>query len=146
MTKLHLGAGKIRKEGYINIDTRELPSIDLVRDILRGLPYSDDTINEVFSENFMEHIPQTETIFVMNEIWRVLKPGGIAHHIIPLAGTQNDYQDPTHLSRWHINTFLYYMNGHYKNDYYDGMIKGWDIQKCEIMSTGQCLEVILKKP
>lgn len=147
MPKLHLGCGNLRKDGYINIDNRELPSVDLVRDITKGLPFSDETIDEVYSENFMEHIPQSEVIFVMNEIWRVLKPGGIAHHMIPLAGTPNDFQDPTHLSRWHPDTFLYFTKDHKKNEYYGEYIKPWNIELCTVVEPKlHTIEVKLIKP
>ena len=112
--KLNLGAGNKRHDGYINLDICPSDSVDVVRDVLRGLPFSDDTFDEVYSENFLEHIPQSECIFVMNEIWRVLKVGGLANHVIPLAGTANMYQDPTHVSNWHPDTFLYYTKGKYQ--------------------------------
>lgn len=145
--KLHLGAGNQILEGYINIDNRQLPGINIVRDILRGLPFEDNTIEKVVSENFLEHIPQTEVIWVMNEIWRVLKPGGIAHHVIPLAGTFNDWQDPTHLSRWGVETFDYFTKDHYKNNYYDQAVSPWIIQSLEVLPPKRhTLEVIMIKP
>lgn len=144
--KLNLGCGNDPKVGFINLDYRQLPGVDVVRDVLRGLPFADETFDLVESENFLEHIPQTDVIFVMNEIWRVLKKGGTAHHIVPLAGTFNDWQDPTHLSRWGKETLDYFTKDHYKNKYYDGMVKPWIIIKNEILPPKHhTLELILQK-
>ena len=142
--KLILGCGDSpRKEGYINLDIRNLPTVDVVRDVLRGLPFDDDSFTLVETENFMEHIPQAEVIFVMNEIWRVLAVGGTAHHHIPLVNTDNDWQDPTHLSRWGVETFKYFERGSKKNLYYGEMIKPWTINSLE--ADTRAIKVILQK-
>lgn len=143
--KINLGSGTQPKQGYINLDGRNLPEVDVVRDILRGLPFADNSIEEVFSENFMEHLPQTECIWVMNEIWRVLIPGGIAEHWIPPAGSMNFFQDPTHTAHWSERTFNYFKAGDPKNAYYGGDIKPWDIEKIELLNGEQILHVIIKK-
>lgn len=143
--KLVIGCGNKRKEGYINLDIRPLEGVDVVRDVLRGLPFDDDSFTLVETENFMEHIPQAEVIFVMNEIWRVLAVGGTAHHHIPLVNTDNDWQDPTHLSRWGVETFAYFEKDNKKNLYYN-YIKPWTINKLEIQSPEPiALDVILQK-
>ncbi len=121
---LHLGCGTVIRADWINLDIRDLPGVNIVRDILRGLPFSDDVVDEIYSENFLEHIPQAEVIWVMNECWRVLKMGGVAAHIIPLAGTDNDFGDPTHLSHWSENTITYFNHAHLHWSYYSG-IKPW---------------------
>ena len=142
--RLHLGCGASPKAGWINLDSRPLPGVDIVRDVLRGLPFSDEAIDEVYSENFLEHLPQAETIWVMNEIWRVLKPRGIAIHLIPQAGTVFDLADPTHQSRWHTETFTYFELGHGRNAYY-GTIKPWIIE-IRLTKPNELLHVTMEKP
>lgn len=145
MKKINLGSGGEKKDGYLGLDVRNLPGVDIVRDILRGLPFANETIDEIYSENFLEHVPQAEVVWVMNEIWRVLKFGGLAHHFIPLVGTDNDWQDPTHLSRWGIETFRYFDKENKKNEYYGDDIKPWAIMKLEVTAGGRSIEVILMK-
>lgn len=143
--KLHLGCGNSPKPAWINIDSRPLPGVDIVRDVLRGIPFAADSIDEIYSENFLEHVPQTECIWIMNEMWRVLKPGGISHHLIPEAGSINFYQDPTHLSHWHRETLTYFTLGHGRNKYYGGDIKPW-LVTWTLTEPNKLLDVTFKKP
>lgn len=141
--KLNLGSGDKKKEGFINIDIR---GGDIQRDVLRGLPFQDNTIDEIESEYFMEHIPQIEVIWLMNEIWRVLKPEGIMTHLIPLANMPDDLADPTHLSKWTLGTFNYFEKGNRKNEYYGDAIKSWTINYLELIGDNRdTIKVILKK-
>lgn len=125
MRRLNLGCGSTPKEGFINIDSRALPGVDLVRDVLRGLPFDDNSVDSIYSENFLEHLPQSECIWMMNEMHRVLKPGGEAIHVVPLAGSTNFFQDPTHTAHWVQETFTYFTLGHARNLYYGGAIAPW---------------------
>lgn len=127
MIRLYLGCGSTPRPGWVNLDSRALPGVDIVRDVLRGLPFADGTVDEIASENFLEHLPQTEAIWIMNEMHRVLKLGGVAHHLIPEAGSVIQMQDPTHLSQWHEVTFTYFQQGHGRNKYYGDLIKPWAI-------------------
>ena len=124
--RLHLGCGKDIKEGWVNLDMLDLPGVDVVRDILRGLPFNDETFEWVYSSNVLEHIPQTEVIWVMNEIWRVTKVGGQFHCILPIAGTHAAYENPTHTANWTPQTIAFFVKGNKMNVYYDG-IKGWKL-------------------
>ena len=45
------------------------------------IPFGDDSFDVVFSSNVLEHVPHIEKL--QSEIRRVLKPGGIAIHILP---------------------------------------------------------------
>lgn len=144
MKRLNLGCGTQHKEGYINIDKRPEVKPDIVRDILRGLPFSDDSVDEVYSQDFLEHIPQAEVVWVMNEIWRVLKRGSVAQHIVALAGTANEHQDPTHLSSWNEETFTYFLAGHKHNTYYGSLIQSWDI--VALAAGEKTITATLRKP
>lgn len=126
--RLNLGCGDKPRAGWINIDNRPLPGVNIVRDILRGLPFADNSVVEIFSDNFLEHLPQTEAIWAMNEMHRVLVDGGLAVHIVPSAGSVIQMQDPTHLSQWHKETFTYFEWSHARNAYYGNTIKPWSIK------------------
>ncbi len=49
----------------------------------------------------------------MNELWRCLKPGGIADIIVPTTDGRGWAQDPTHICYppFNRNSFLYYTHG-----------------------------------
>ena len=146
MIKLYLGCGHSRKEGYLGVDVRSLSEVDIVRDILRGLPFSDGVVEAIYSENFLEHLPQAECIWCMNEMHRVLRSGGEAQHLVPVAGSTNFWQDPTHLSHWVPETFTYFQLGHPRNAYYGGSILPWQVESVEILEPNKVMDVWLRKP
>src|SRR3989304_7875525 len=145
MIKLYLGCGHSRKEGYLGVDVRSLSEVDIVRDILRGLPFSDGVVEAIYSENFLEHLPQAECIRCMNEMHRVLRSGGEAQHLVPVAGSTNFWQDPTHLSHWVPETFTYFQLGHPRNPYYGGLILPWEVNSVVILEPNKVMDVWLRK-
>ena len=125
--KLNLGSGYRNKEGYINIDINEQCKPDVVLDITQGLPYDDSTIDEVRAWDILEHIPIGKTVPLIEEIWRVLKPGGLLESFTPDAEYgQAAFQDPTHVSFWVENSWLYYSHPDYRK-LYDIRAEFWPI-------------------
>lgn len=117
--KINLGSGKRKMEGFINIDIQERVNPDLVCDVSKGLPYEDSTVEEIRAYDFLEHIPLGKTVGVIEEIWRVLKPGGIFESFTPDAEYgQGAFQDPTHVSFWVENSWKYFSEFAYR-DLYD---------------------------
>lgn len=100
---LHLGCGQNIIKGWTNMD--RMPGADVVCDLTQGIPAGDSSYDYVFSEDFLEHLPPEKKVFMINEIWRVLEPGGIMEHFVPNAGSRNDFGSPTHLSHWNLQTF-----------------------------------------
>jgi predicted SAM-dependent methyltransferase len=76
VTRLHLGCGRIRLPGYINVDIQPGAAVDKVAD-LRALPWPDSSIDMVYSCAAIEHFGRREWIDVLKEWARVLKPGGL---------------------------------------------------------------------
>lgn len=111
--RLHLGCGERVWPGWINVD-RHVPSnrgeaIFARCDVTKSrLPLNDASVDYVFSEDFLEHIPPGKCVAVMNEIHRVLVPGGVMEHYVPNAGSRNDYGSPSHLSHWNRQTFEHF--------------------------------------
>ena len=74
--KLNLGCGLDRKEGYKGVDIRPLPTVDFVADV-RALPFDDASVEEIFSQDIIEHLPSKDIEPTLREWQRVLIPGGI---------------------------------------------------------------------
>ena len=115
--KLNLGCGFRKMPGYINIDNRPEVSPDLVCDLTKGIPYKDSSIEHVRAVDFLEHIPIGKTVQMIEEIYRVLRPGGMLSHFTPSTDGRGAFQDPTHVSFWNKNSWLYYMDDAYRNLY-----------------------------
>jgi SAM-dependent methyltransferase len=70
--KLHLGCGKKRWEGFVNVDIHDS---DMDCDV-RCLPLNDCVADEIHAIHVAEHFFRHELPVVLAEWCRVLKPGG----------------------------------------------------------------------
>jgi predicted SAM-dependent methyltransferase len=73
-TFLHVGCGKRLLPNFVNIDIG--PEAEVRVDVRGGLPYSDESVDGVFSEHFLEHLTVEEGTRFLRECRRVLRPGG----------------------------------------------------------------------
>jgi len=112
--KLNLGCGYRKIDGYVNIDNREELAPDMLADISTGLPLKNNVAEEIRTFDFLEHISADDIIFVIEEIWRVLKPNGKFISFTPSTDGRGAFQDPTHRSFWNINSWIYYCDDEYR--------------------------------
>ncbi len=73
--RLHVGCGDKHLEGWINIDQQQLPGVDVVADVTRGLRFSD--VEAVYAEHFLEHLPITAVLDFFLESHRMLAADGV---------------------------------------------------------------------
>jgi predicted SAM-dependent methyltransferase len=80
--RLNLGCGHVPREGYINVDQRDLPGVDIIADAGR-LPFEEGSVVEIFSAHTLEHFPQ-ERLRRLLPYWRsLLVPNGAFRAIVP---------------------------------------------------------------
>lgn len=91
--KINLGCGYRPREGWINIDIDPAVNPNVVRNIEKGLPFSDSVADEVYASHVLEHV--NDFFFVMQEIWRVCINGAIIKIIVPHWQYQAAF-DPDH--------------------------------------------------
>lgn len=98
MLKLDLCCGYRKPEGYFGVDDRIECDPDLLWDIERnGLEYfEDNSVDEIRAHDALEHIASDRCIYVMEEIYRVLKPNGILDFFTPSTDGRGAFQDFTH--------------------------------------------------
>ncbi len=81
--RVNLGAGHIALPGYLNLDGRELPDIDVVASV-DDLPFEAGTLTEIFSAHLLEHFPVEELRKVLLPHWvSMLVPGGKFVAVVP---------------------------------------------------------------
>ncbi|MCM0640331.1 class I SAM-dependent methyltransferase [Cellulomonas wangsupingiae] len=81
--RVNLGCGHVPLDGYVNVDNRDLPGVDVVADV-RHLPFEDGTVDEFFSSHFLEHFPQEQLRRVVLPYLRdKLAPGGRMRAVVP---------------------------------------------------------------
>ena len=73
--RLHIGSGQRRLPGWINIDRQNLPGVDRVLDVTKGLPY--DNLSAIYAEHFLEHLPLDAGLAFLAECRRALRSEGV---------------------------------------------------------------------
>jgi len=82
MLKLNLGCGGDKREGWVNIDINPKFNPDRVMDV-RKLDYPDNSVDEILALDILEHFSYNETLSILKEWVRVLKPSGIIAIRVP---------------------------------------------------------------
>lgn len=89
--KLNVCCGQDYRDGYVNIDFSDIGvegnkiKIDLVHDVLGGLPYEDNSADEIVFREALEHFHRWNGLKILQELFRVLKPGGKLDLTVPPA-------------------------------------------------------------
>jgi SAM-dependent methyltransferase len=126
MKSLDLGCGSTPRNPF---NAEDLYGIDIVdfstktfevktADLnIQPIPYPDNYFDYVTAYDFLEHVPRiiyldgklrNPFIELMNEIWRVLKPGGIFKAHTPHYPHPEVFQDPTHVNFITTSTIVYF--------------------------------------
>ena len=70
---------------------KKLPSVPMLQFDLRGCPLPDNSLDAVVALNVLEHIDDDEK--ALGHIFRILKPGGVAHIEVPGGAALYDFYD-----------------------------------------------------
>ncbi len=101
MTKLNLGCGNKRKEGFLGLDKFRTEAVDIVADIEEALPFDDSSVHEIWMDNVIEHIRDIPRL--MKELHRVCVSGATITVITPHFASLASWRDPTHIH--HLSYF-----------------------------------------
>jgi len=71
-----------------------------------SLPFADDTFDRMLASHVLEHIHSL--LPLLQELWRVAKPGCQFIVKVPHGGFDAAYEDPTHVRQFFNNSFLYF--------------------------------------
>lgn len=95
MKRLNFGCGKKIKKGYINVDITNFPGVDKKFDFnVFPYPCKKNEFDEILIDNVLEHLDDIQ--YVMKELHRITKPGGILRIIVPYYNCYGAYNDVTH--------------------------------------------------
>lgn len=83
MIKLNLGCGKDIKEGYINIDVNNRDPRVIKCDIRQLPQFANDSIDEIYLSNVLEHLCSKDLQPTLKEWNRILKVNGKIIIIVP---------------------------------------------------------------
>jgi len=110
---IEIGCGRRKKQGRVGIDCVDLPGVDIVADIEKGLSFlPDGVVDEIHCRNVLEHVDSFEHL--MKEFIRVLKSDGRAHISVPHFSNPYFYSDYTHVRPFGLYTFYYFVDEKYQ--------------------------------
>jgi SAM-dependent methyltransferase len=140
--KLDLGCGKNKQPGYLGVDRRKFEGVDAVTDLTGigkwefdrdfivthfGEDYwtsgnntlPDSCVEAAHCSHFLEHLNHNsaspQRVRFMNELYRVLIPGGTATVITPHWASNRAYGDFTHADKPVSEMFYYYVSKEWRS-------------------------------
>lgn len=99
LTKLHLGCGAKRLEGYVNVDKYGDAADQRVDLEAFPWPWETSSVGEVVLIHVLEHLGGDPETFrgIIQEIYRVCAPGAVVKIVVPHPRHDNFIGDPTHV-------------------------------------------------
>ncbi len=140
LVKLQIGCGKQHFDEFINMDISPTCGPDVKHDVRLGLPmFPDDKFEEVVANGILEMIhPNEEFCFVLNELWRVLKPGGQLNGQVPSTDPRVMGLDPFDKRWFMVETFNYWnVKEHAWKEFGTQYgFKPWHVINCKVNDNG----------
>jgi len=156
--QLDIACGANKQAGFIGIDLQSLPGVDIVHDLFQfPWPLPDACVFRAMASHFLEHIPKVQIYFdsadglmhtwnpfitFMDEVWRIMKPGGEFMIAAPHGHSLGFLQDPTHAAPLCEVTWVYFDPNHPFYQFYRP--KPWQVLFVNWDPSGN-IEVVMTK-
>lgn len=138
--QLNVGCGRNIQPGWLNLDSVALPGVDIVCDLERvrahPIALAEGCVGRFLLSHVIEHI--RDSLGLMEELWRLAAPGAIAEIRVPHGGSDDAWEDPTHVRAYFLNSFGYFSQPYYwRADY--GYRGDWQPEKIRLLvDRGRC--------
>lgn len=94
---------------YTGVDFVKCDGVDVVHDLTKfPYPFKDESVDEIVSNHFVEHLTGEDFMKFMDECYRILKPGGKMNLTHPYCFSARAFQDPTHKTFIPSERYLYF--------------------------------------
>jgi predicted SAM-dependent methyltransferase len=108
--KLHLGCGRKIIAGWVNLDSKAGPGVDVVTDLdacgESPLPFDDDSVEAILAEHLLGHL--RHPLPFMQELHRIAAPDCKAMFRVPYGSHDESLNDPTHVRHYVLGGFDYF--------------------------------------
>ena len=99
-------------EEVVHLDRKPLPHVEQVWDLSQlPWPFPDDAFDRILAVDVIEHLP--DTCAVIEELWRISRPGARLTVRVPHWGSYRAHRDPTHQAFFDEHSFDYFGLGEY---------------------------------
>jgi O-antigen biosynthesis protein len=109
---LDFGAAHGRPDGYLGVDQHDGPNVGIVATLPHPLDLPDSSVGVIRAFDFMEHV--ADKVALINELYRLLAPGGLLLSMTPSTDGRGAFQDPTHVAFYNENSFWYYTEANFR--------------------------------
>lgn len=163
---IEIGPGNFRIPNFFTVNIIKTPFTDFVVNLeTEKLPFSNNSINIIYTSHFIEHIAWYHIDHIFEEFTRVLKPGGILEIWVPdgqkianiIIQSENKkihdipdgwikFNDEHHPIVWCNGRIFYGANPHYPSwhkaiytyDYLSFLLKKYNFKKIERLTSEEC--------
>lgn len=114
---LEVGCGQKRRwENSVTLDVNPRTVADVIQDLnIVPYPFPDNHFDIVIAEHILEHL--NNVVQVVEELYRILKPGGILYVEVPHFSNSGFFTDPTHVHAFSTRSFDYFVPGTKLHEY-----------------------------
>ena len=109
--RVNLGSGNEPLKGWVNVDRRSVPGVDVVADVTM-LPFRDGSIDEVLASSLLEHF--RDPYEVLDSIHRVLAPSASFTMRVPSPWSYSGILDTTHFFLADLKLWRQILSGYFQ--------------------------------
>ncbi|MGW0824144.1 glycosyltransferase [Streptomyces sp. NPDC002845] len=109
---LDFGAANRKLPGYLGVDQHAGKGVDMVAPLPGKLDLPDSSVGLIRAVEFLGQVPAK--VPLINELYRLLAPGGILLTLTPSSDGRGAYQNPTQVAYYNENSFWYYTDNQYR--------------------------------
>ena len=80
---LNIGCGRRYHDDWVNLDLESADPNVIRHDVNNGIPFEEGKFAAVYHSHILEHLEPTDGQKLIQECYRVLKPGGILRIVVP---------------------------------------------------------------
>lgn len=114
---MNLGCGRTRIPGALGVDITKIEDfVDQVHDLdVLPYPFEDNSVDEIHFYHVLEHLH--EPVKKIEEMHRILRPGGILHIRVPHFSSRGAFTDITHVRPFGYESFDCFKEGNNQHYY-----------------------------
>jgi hypothetical protein len=99
--------GTRRHRGTLRVGKRADAGVAVLADLERGLPFKDETVEEVFLDHALDSV--RDLVGALEELWRVCRAGALIHVWLPHATSSwATSRNPSQMRPFTIETFEFF--------------------------------------
>ncbi len=143
-TKIDLGCGRNKQEGFIGVDRFPMPDVDVIADIDEQLPFEDNSIDLLFSSHSLEHV--RDLMATMREIYRVCRHGAQVSIVAPYNEQKLNLANPYHIGVFNEHTPRFWTDYPEtpvdRNEFLDPVPRSWGLSRSDNSNPGLDIRLV----